>query len=58
MNYTKDQLLPLRACGSNTIYLAILPRGEKHPKHMMYDTSDLLDVPMKLYNGTAITHFV
>jgi len=51
MNYTKDQLLALLSHRSNTIYLAITPPSEKHPKQMGSDASNLLISP---YNSTSV----
>ena len=54
MNYTRDQLLPLRPQGGNTICLAMHPRNGKHPKQIGSDASNLVTVPITPYNGTAI----
>jgi len=52
MNYTRDQLLALRPYGGNTICLAMRPGSGKHPKQS--DASNLINVPITPYNGTAV----
>ena len=54
MNYTRDQLLALRPNGGNTICLAMRPRSGKHPKQIGSDASNLINVPITPYNGTAV----
>ena len=54
MNYTREQLLALRPYGGNTIRLAMHPRSGKHPNQIGSDASNLITVPIRPYNGTAV----